>query len=66
MTRILAINGSYRENGVIDQAVEVAVQVASEAGAAIEVIYLREFPIEFCRNGRTSSILLASFSSPSA
>ena len=52
MTRILAINGSYRENGVIDQAVEVAVQVASEAGAAIEVIYLREFPIEFCRNCR--------------
>ena len=52
MTRILAINGSYRENGVIDQAVEVAVQVASEAGAAIEVIYLREFRIEFCRNCR--------------
>ena len=52
MTRLLAVNGSYRENGAIDQAVEVAVQTASEAGAAVEVIHLRDFPIEFCRNCR--------------
>ena len=52
MTRLLAVNGSYREGGAIDQALEVAVQSASEAGATIEVIHLRDFPIEFCRNCR--------------
>jgi len=52
MTQLLAVNGSYRENGAIDQAMEVAVQTASEAGATIEVIHLRDFPIEFCRNCR--------------
>jgi multimeric flavodoxin WrbA len=52
MTRLLAINGSYRENGAIDQAVEAAVQTASEAGASVEVVTLRDFPIEFCLNCR--------------
>ena len=52
MTRLLAVNGSYRESGAIDQALEVAVQSASQAGATIEVIHLRDFPIEFCRNCR--------------
>jgi multimeric flavodoxin WrbA len=52
MFQLLAVNGSYRENGAIDQAVEVAVQTAAEAGAAVEVIHLRDFPIEFCRNCR--------------
>ena len=52
MTRILAVNGSYREHGAIDQALEVAVQSVSEAGAIIEVIHLRDFPIKFCRNCR--------------
>ena len=52
MTQLLIVNGSYRENGAIDQATEVAVQVASEAGVAVEVIYLRDVPIEFCRNCR--------------
>ncbi len=52
MTQLVAVNGSYRENGAIDQALKVAVETVSEAGAAIEVIYLRDFPIEFCRNCR--------------
>lgn len=52
MTQLLAISGSYRENGVIDQAVDMAVHAASATGAAIEVIHLRDFPIEFCRNCR--------------
>lgn len=52
MAQLLAVNGSYRECGAIDQALEVAVQSASEAGATIEVIHLRDFPIEFCRNCR--------------
>ncbi len=52
MTQLLVVNGSCRENGVIDSAVKVAVETASEAGATIEVIYLRDFPIEFYRNCR--------------
>ncbi len=52
MTRLLAINGSYREQGTIDQAIEVAVQAAIQAGASVEVITLRDFPIEFCINCR--------------
>lgn len=52
MAQLLAVNGSYREDGAIDQAVEVAVQTALAAGSNIEVIYLRDFPIEFCRNCR--------------
>lgn len=52
MTRLLAINGSYRENGAIDQAVAEAVQAATEGGATVEVITLREVPIEFCLNCR--------------
>jgi multimeric flavodoxin WrbA len=52
MTQLLAVNGSYRENGAMDQAVQLAAQTATEAGATIEIIHLRDFPIEFCRNCR--------------
>jgi multimeric flavodoxin WrbA len=52
MTVLLAINGSYREGGAIDQAVNTAVQAAESAGATIEVIRLRDIPINFCQNCR--------------
>ena len=52
MTRIVAINGSYRSGGITDQTVDVMVQAAEQAGARVEVIYLREYPIEFCLNCR--------------
>jgi multimeric flavodoxin WrbA len=52
MTQLLAVNGSYRDDGAIDQAVEVAVQAARVAGATVEVIQLRDFQIEFCLNCR--------------
>lgn len=52
MPRLLAVNGSYREKGAIDQALEFAVQGAAAAGSDIEVIFLRSYPIEFCRNCR--------------
>jgi len=52
MTRLLAINGSYREDGAIDQAVALAAKTALEAGATIEIICLRDYPVEFCRNCR--------------
>jgi multimeric flavodoxin WrbA len=49
---VLAIAGSYRDDGIVDQAVAVAVQTAREAGARVDVIQLRDYPIEFCRNCR--------------
>ncbi len=52
MTRILAINGSYRDDGITDQAVVAVVQAAEVAGAEVEVIRLHEYPIEFCLNCR--------------
>ena len=52
MFKLLAVNGSYRENGAIDQAVDVAAQAAAKAGAEVEVIHLRDFPIAFCSNCR--------------
>jgi multimeric flavodoxin WrbA len=52
MTQLLAVNGSYRDNGAIDQAISLAVQTATATGATVEVVKLRNFPIEFCRNCR--------------
>ncbi len=52
MTRILAINGSYRDEGITDQAVETLAQAAQTYGAVVEIILLRDFPIEFCQNCR--------------
>lgn len=52
MVRLLAINGSYRDNGITDQAVEAAVQAAQSIGAETETVLLRDFPIEFCQNCR--------------
>jgi multimeric flavodoxin WrbA len=52
MPRLLAVNGSYHAGGAIDQAVSFALQTASAAGSETEVVYLRDYPIEFCRNCR--------------
>ncbi len=52
MAQLLAINGSYREDGTIDQLIELAVQTAQASGLSTEVIALREYPIEFCLNCR--------------
>lgn len=52
MTRILAINGSYRENGITDQTVAAMAEALVALGAEVEIILLREYPIEFCRNCR--------------
>lgn len=51
-TRILAINGSYRDDGITDQAVEMVVHALKNAGATVETISLREHHIEFCLNCR--------------
>ena len=52
MKHLLAINGSYRPAGIMDQAVDAAVKAATAAGAEAEVVHLRDYPIEFCRNCR--------------
>ncbi len=52
MIKILAINGSYRENGITDQTVEALAQAVVAAGAEIETLLLRNYPIEFCLNCR--------------
>jgi multimeric flavodoxin WrbA len=52
MTRILAINGSYRDDGITDQTVEALAQAIEAAGGEVEIILLRDYPIEFCTNCR--------------
>lgn len=51
-SRILVINGSYRHDGITDQAIDAAVQALSDAAALVDVIHLRDYPIEFCLNCR--------------
>jgi multimeric flavodoxin WrbA len=52
MIRVLAINGSYRDNGVTDQIVNAMAQAVEASGNKIEVVRLRDYPIEFCLNCR--------------
>ena len=52
MTKILAINGSYRDDGITDRTVEIVAKAVQATGAEVEVIHLREYPIEFCHNCR--------------
>lgn len=52
MTRILAINGSYRKNGITDQVITTMAAGLQTAGADVEIILLRDYPIEFCLNCR--------------
>ena len=52
MNKILVINGSYRDDGITDQVVEAMLQALTSAGAEVEIILLREYPIEFCLNCR--------------
>jgi putative NADPH-quinone reductase len=50
--RVVAICGSYRQGGVIDQAVEAVLAGAREKGAETKTFHLREQHIEFCTNCR--------------
>ena len=52
MVKILSINGSYRDDGVTDQMVEAMAQAIKATGSDVEVIRLRDHPIEFCLNCR--------------
>ncbi|MGI9262539.1 MAG: flavodoxin family protein, partial [Woeseiaceae bacterium] len=50
--KVLAINGSYREGGITDQAVNGVLEHLRGMDADVEQIKLREWPIEFCLNCR--------------
>lgn len=50
--KILAINGSYRNGGITDQAVADILEILRATDADVEHIKLRDYPIEFCRNCR--------------
>ncbi|MGI9238449.1 MAG: flavodoxin family protein [Woeseiaceae bacterium] len=51
-SRVLSINGSYRDDGITDQAIELVTEMLRESGAEVETILLRDNPIEFCLNCR--------------
>ncbi|MDH3266407.1 MAG: flavodoxin family protein [Gammaproteobacteria bacterium] len=50
--KILAINGSYRDGGITDQAVSSILEDLQGLDADVEHIKLRDYPIEFCLNCR--------------
>ena len=50
--KVLVINGSYRDDGVIDRIVDSAVVELRQAGAEVDEVRLREEHIEFCLNCR--------------
>lgn len=52
MSKILVINGSYREGGVTDQVIDTMVDSLKVAKAEVETIFLRDYPIKFCLNCR--------------
>ncbi len=52
MSKILAINGSYRDDGITDQVVATMLSLLNATGTETEVISLRDYPIEFCHNCR--------------
>ncbi len=56
MTRILAINGSYRVDGITDQALELMKTALEKRGVEVETLALRDFPIQFCLNCRECAL----------
>ena len=52
MSRILAVNGSYRPGGITDQTVTALGDSLESLGVGVDVVLLRDHPIGFCRNCR--------------
>ena len=50
--KVLAINGSYRDDVVTDQLVEAMTQAIGANGHDVDTVLLRDYPIEFCLNCR--------------
>jgi NAD(P)H-dependent FMN reductase len=56
LRRVLAIDGSYRAGGMTDQAVAEAADALRAMGTVVEIVNLREYPIEFCSNCRQCAL----------
>jgi len=54
--KVLLINGSYRSDGITDQASQLAAGVLREHGAVVDELLLREESIEFCLNCRACTL----------
>src|SRR6266536_1986234 len=50
--KTVAIVGSYRKGGTVDQLVDAVLEGANEAGAQTKKIFLIDHKIEYCRNCR--------------
>ena len=50
--KVLAIVGSYRKGGVVDQVVDELLAAARAAGGEVEKLYLTDTQVEFCTNCR--------------
>lgn len=50
--KVVAIVGSYRKGGIIDQAIDRILEAAGEKEAEVEKIYLADKNIQFCKNCR--------------
>lgn len=50
--KVVAVNGSYRKNGITDQAVDAALRMARQQGAWVKKINLTDTRIDFCTNCR--------------
>ncbi|MBJ6750830.1 flavodoxin family protein [Geomonas anaerohicana] len=50
--KVVAIVGSYRKGGMVDQVVDAVLAGATEAGARVEKVYLLDTHVEFCTNCR--------------
>jgi len=57
MIHILAINGSYRKDGITDQALNEIIRNVIANGAQVEQVDLRDYPINFCLNCRECCLL---------
>ena len=51
-TRVLSINGSYRDDGITDQALAAVTRALTESGVHVDTVKLREEDIRFCMNCR--------------
>ncbi|MCH9740631.1 MAG: flavodoxin family protein [Epsilonproteobacteria bacterium] len=52
MKKILIINGSYHQGGIIEQSIEVMREKLDLFDCEVEMVTLRGYPIEFCLNCR--------------
>ncbi|QXE89381.1 flavodoxin family protein [Geomonas subterranea] len=50
--KVVAIVGSYRKGGMVDQVVDEVLAGAAQAGAQVQKIYLLDTHVEFCTNCR--------------